>query len=343
MFTRKDFDYVIKHNHSFALISHAKPDWDAIGSILWLWWLLESLWKSVVYHTPTHIPKQLQFVPWWQKISSSFTYQTYDVIIFCDEPNPFKSKDSVIVGYEKYFDKHLTLSIDHHIGWIEYTTHTIKEITRVSTSDMVAEYILDYHPHFINKDSFTALLMGIITDSGSYRRPSTTAQTLQLSSRLIEKWADLAYVQYHCANIWSFANLELAKIILHNIVKLDHFVYTRIDLESIINLWLEQEDIQSSFELIRQIPFCGACAHFVIKKDKDNQQIIWCSLRSNNTSIDLNVIAKQFGWGGHKSAAWCIFHCTSNPQKSIIDAAHHINNAISTQLKQNTNIPVVSI
>ena len=55
---------IIEANQTFLMMSHVSPDGDAIGSIVALGHVLESMGKTVYYRNEDGVPSSLAFLPY---------------------------------------------------------------------------------------------------------------------------------------------------------------------------------------------------------------------------------------------------------------------------------------
>ena len=101
---------VFKKAHSVIIVSHDRPDGDALGSALALGMALVSLGKKVDYFNKDAVPRNLSFLASSKKISSVLKRKEYDVacIVDCDSPERVGGRFAEFAGYKKL------VVIDHH-------------------------------------------------------------------------------------------------------------------------------------------------------------------------------------------------------------------------------------
>jgi phosphoesterase RecJ-like protein len=148
----------------------------------------------------------------------------------------------------------------------------------------------------------TAIYTGILTDSGSFRFPKTTAQTHEIIAHLLRLGVDNTSIYDHIHHQNSLESIGLLGRALQNLKclpkekscyitlsqeDLDEFSYKKGDTEGLVNYGLTIKDI--NFAVI-----------FIEQKD---EKIIKISFRSKG-DFDVNEFAKKyFNGGGHKNAA----------------------------------------
>jgi phosphoesterase RecJ-like protein len=102
-------------HQSFAVVSHVRPDGDAIGSILALGHALEQMGKSVRYLNNDGCPESLAFLPGSEKVEVSSEAKNVDieVAITLDTAAHARLGESSL---EAIKDAKMTINIDHHIS-----------------------------------------------------------------------------------------------------------------------------------------------------------------------------------------------------------------------------------
>ena len=168
--------------------------------------------------------------------------------------------------------------------------------------------------HFINKLGYKNLIdssiskciyAGIMTDTGSFKFPSTTHVTHEVVSTLLK--TGISHSEIH-NQVYDNNRLERIKLLSFALEKikvienlntcyitlsqkeLNKFSYKKGDTEGIVNYGLS----------IKNIKFAA------IFTENSNENIIKISLRSRG-SFDVNKFSKEvFGGGGHKNAAGAI-------------------------------------
>ena len=141
-----------------------------------------------------------------------------------------------------------------------------------------------------------------MTDTGSFRFPSTTSETHQIISKLIEKGANNSEIHQKIYDTFSYNRLKLLGIALKNIEKLDSFPYVIITLS-------QKELDECSFKngdtegfVNHGLSIKGISLSVILIENKEDN-IIKISFRSKG-DFPANIFAeKYFNGGGHQNAA----------------------------------------
>ena len=291
-----------------AIIPHRSPDGDAMGSTLALYHFLLKLNHMPTVIAPNDFPNFLAWLP------ASETVLIYEN----DKPNTTKILNEAEIVFTLDFNAlHRTgemehvlnklsvpiIMIDHHQKPDDYAAYTYSNTSFGSTCEMIYNFISFLgKKELIDKTVATCIYTGIVTDSGSFRFPSTTSTTHQIVSELIEKEIENSEIHTHLFDNNSYNRLQLLGRALQNMKvipeyktsyialsqkELDEFYHEKGDTEGIVNYGLT----------IKGIVFA---AIFIEHRDEN---IIKISFRSQG-NFDVNQFARDnFNGGGHINAA----------------------------------------
>lgn len=304
--TLNELKEVLKTNPHIFIVTHKSPDGDAMGSSLGLSGALKSAGCTVDVVAPTEYSS---FLAWmkgnedvlvWGEHNEGIKYSVNKAdLIFCLDFNALHRIDEV--GDLVAAAKGKKVMIDHHQQPDNFADLTISNTGASSTAEMVYTFLeeigLDHH---IDADLGEALYCGIMTDTGSFRFPSTTQTTHDVAGKIIAKGANHAMVHRRIYDSNTETRLRVIGHCLstmevvpeHNvtIIKLSKQEYLDFniqkgDTEGIVNYGLSMPEIK--------------CSVFF----KEDKGIIKISFRSKD-DIDVNAFArKYFSGGGHVNAA----------------------------------------
>ena len=293
---------------SIVIVSHKNPDGDAIGSSLGLYHFLEKFGHVVTVIMPNEYPDFLKWMPGENGIlkQDSQTKECDDLIqkadlIFTLDFNALHRAGNMETVLAK--SDAVKIMIDHHQEPDGYAAYTFSDIHMSSTCEMVYHFIdmldgLDT----IDANVATCLYAGIMTDTGSFRFPSTTSKTHRVIANLIESGANNAEIHNNIYDANSFERLQLLGCALNNLKvipesrtayftlsqeELNKYNYKKGDTEGVVNYGLSLKNIVLS-------------AIFIEDKQEG---IIKISLRSKG-HFSVNEFSRaHFNGGGHINAA----------------------------------------
>jgi phosphoesterase RecJ-like protein len=291
-----------------AIIPHRSPDGDAMGSTLGMYHFLSKLGHEPIVIAPNDFPEFLAWLP------GSETVMIYEK----DKPAATKVlQDAELIFVMDFNALHRTgemehvlgkltapfIMIDHHQKPDTFARYTYSDTVFGSTCEMLFNFIgfLKLHK-LIDYTIATCIYTGIVTDSGSFRFPSTTSTTHRIVADLIDIGIENGKVHSLLFDNNSYESLQLLGCALRNLTvlpggqvsyitltqaELDSHNYVKGDTEGIVNYGLS----------IKGVNFT---AIFI---EHNDENIIKISFRSKG-SFDVNKFAREhFHGGGHINAA----------------------------------------
>tara|TARA_B100000809_G_scaffold263627_1_gene317323 strand:+ start:9460 stop:10518 length:1059 start_codon:yes stop_codon:yes gene_type:complete len=292
-----------------VLVAHKNPDGDAIGSTLAMQHYLISKGHTARTVLPNDVP---EFLKWSPGIDTVYKYDKQNKqsknaidgseIIFLLDFNAFhRVGDDMQKALEEY--KGTFIMIDHHQQPDSVSEFIYSDTSICSTCQMVYHFIdMLGDVDLIDANMATCMYTGIMTDTGSFRFPSTTSTTHKIIGDLIDKGADNAKIHDEVFNTSSYSSLQLMGVALTNLVimpefhaayitlsqqELDTYNYKKGDTEGLVNYGLS----------IKGIYFA---AIFI---EDEEQNIIKISLRSKGNFSVNKFSRNHFNGGGHDNAA----------------------------------------
>ena len=302
-----DLKNILTTTKKIVITTHKSPDGDAIGASLALFQYLKKLNKEVVVIVPDSFPEFLN----WMSESSTIIYQDSQEelanqliqnadLIFTLDCNGLDRIGGLSIPVAK--SKAYKIVIDHHQDPKEFADHYIVDVACCSTSQLIYEFIENLGDlALIDKEIGACIYCGIMTDTGSFRYPSTTSKTFLIISNLValgvegSKIHERVYDTYseHRLRLIGYALTEKMKVfpelnsayISLSQKELNQFNFKKGDTEGLVNYMLSINGIKFAILITEKV---------------DN---ISLSFRSKE-DFYVNKIANQhFNGGGHIYAA----------------------------------------
>lgn len=301
--TDKRIDDFVKNAATVAISGHIKPDGDCIGSVLALYNYLTvncpekrvdvyledpgSKYRILKGYDRVHFPGEDGKDP--------APVQAYDVMITLDCSTLERLGDA-----RKYFQAagH-TICLDHHVSNPGFADENYI-YGDLSSASEVLYYFLD--PGKLNQDMAVCLYTGIISDTGVFKYPATSPETMRVAANLMELGIPAEYLidELFYGKTWN-ENRILGYAVNNSILTCDGKVIysyiTRRKMEEFHVTSRELEGIVPQLRLTRGVQ----CAVFLYETDQHQYKV---SLRSI-APFDVNEVASAFGGGGHVRAAGC--------------------------------------
>ena len=278
-----------------AVLGHARPDGDCLGSQVALCRLLQALGKEATVVNNDKAPRIL--TPFIGDTPYLLPEQ-YDVsaatAVVCD------SADHARIGQTlaKRFPKTL-ICIDHHITNNGYSIDNFIDYKSAATCEILAGMIFDCNMP-IDITMADALYVGIITDTGMFRFPSTTNRVFQIASRLL----DVGVQPGRISNlIYESESPAKIKLLQHFLASMKQEFNGRICIGTLPNgiyeaCGAETDDSEGLVDYAR----CIAGVDIGVLLEERGTEVKG-SLRAKAPEMRVDQIAALFGGGGHACAA----------------------------------------
>ncbi len=297
---------LFKTKDQFLLLIHHSPDGDSIASGLALAQALRSMEKQVDIVCADPIPPAFHFLPHIQTIRRDFLLGDYEVVVTLD------CGDIRRTGFSKRLKelvrkkKRLLINIDHHAknDLHALATHNYVDPHAAATAVLVHDLVRDLGIK-IDYRIATCLLTGLYTDTGGFKHPNTTPETLQLASELLTYGARLKDITRHIAQLSTVPRLKLWGIALSRIQHHHHFdiISTFLTFHDLLQVGASEADIGGIASLLATIPAQIAIIVFQLP-----DKTIQVRMRTKNRAIDLDSLASYLGGGGQRRAAGFVLH-----------------------------------
>ncbi len=287
---------------------HQKPDGDAMGSSLALYHFLIQQDHKVTVISPTN---WASFLNWMPDARMVLNYERDTAkadeaisnaeIIFCLDFNTLsrtKRMENVLGSASA-----IKVLIDHHQQPQESAfNYGISDTKKSSTAEMVYDFIKNSpYPDKLNLQSSECLYAGVMTDTGSFRFPSTSASVHRMIADLMDKGLEHSPVHEHLFDNFSENRFRFIGNVLLNRMEVLYEYNTALiaipqldlikyeiktgDTEGLVNFPLSIQGIK--------------LAAIIIDRGEERK----CSFRSKG-GFDVNTFArKYFDGGGHFNAA----------------------------------------
>lgn len=195
------------------------------------------------------------------------------------------------------------IMIDHHQQPGDYASVVYSNTAMSSTAEMVFHFIKSLEPEAeISKEMATCLYAGIMTDTGSFRFPSTSPTTHRVIADLMESGAENSTIHENIFDTNTPDRIKLLATAFENMQILNEFrtAFITLSQEELDRNNFKKGDTEGFVNYglsIENIVFA------VIFIENAQENLVKISFRSKG-SFSVNEFArKYFGGGGHNNAA----------------------------------------
>ena len=284
----------LKAARQVLVISHQRPDGDAIGSLLAIGLALINEGKNVQMVLKDGVPDNYRFLTGSELVTTKPSGK-FDYIIVVDSAEVERT-DTDFNGYDTP-----DLNIDHHKTNNYFAKINLIESQAVATAEILARSLPDFGLH-ITKPIANALLAGIITDTIGFRTTNVYSQVLRMVADLMDLGGDLTDTYYKTMVEQSLAAARYWGAGLSKIQMEDGLVWTTLSLKDRRAAGYPARDDADLIKILSAIE--GAkVAVILTEQEAGYVKISWRLCGSSDSDLDVSDIAQNFGGGGHKAAA----------------------------------------
>ncbi|MES2219696.1 MAG: bifunctional oligoribonuclease/PAP phosphatase NrnA [Acidobacteriota bacterium] len=285
----------IRQRQRFLLTSHARPDGDAVGSLLALWMALSAMGKQAEMQLFDPVPVIYGTLPAADQIrqfAGPMVGFEPDAVIFLECDSVERSR------LEGLRDRFL-INIDHHtsgtpfasVNWIDTRASAVAEMVyRLAVAAKVK----------VTPAMATCLYTALLSDTGSFCYEGTDASTFALAKDLVDMGATPARIAEDLYFSNPLSKMRLLGTALTNLQRDGSVAWLWVAYDDMVRLGASDEDALGIVNYA--IGISGVEVAFFLREMADHR--IRVSLRSKST-VRVTPVAEQFGGGGHENASGC--------------------------------------
>ena len=290
-------DQVLKHieqRDAFLLTSHARPDGDAVGSLLALYQMLREMGKRARIVMSDAVPLIYTPLPYANVIEHApqvpLDAPGCAIILECDSVQRTR-----LQGLEKRF----LINIDHHTSARDFADVNWIDDRACAVAEMV--FRLACHAGIrITPEMATCLYTAVLTDTGSFCFGGTNAHTFEIAVNLVRSGANPVAIAQHVYFSNPTSKMRLLGAALTNLHREGALAYMHISLAEMERSGGLEEDCEGIVNYALGID--GVEVALFFRELSDGRYRV--SLRSKG-HVNVASVAEKFGGGGHNCASGC--------------------------------------
>lgn len=306
----------LRAHQTFAVLSHVRPDGDALGSQLALGLSLRQLGKDVRIWNEEGMLEKYRFLPNADLLTKPPTEpQDVDVVVALD--TAIQNRLGTTVASIK--SAKLWINIDHHPSNPGYGDLVYINPNAPATGEILFELIKDQKLP-IDRAIAENLFVAISTDTGSFQYPNTTARTFEIAAELVRAGIDVGRVSQLIYENYPRRRVELLRDLLGTMRfdANDRIASFKLSLASAKKLGVLPEDNEGLIDHLRAIR--GVIVAIFFEELSDGK--VRVSMRSKSKKVNVCAICEKFGGGGHVLAAGARVRGTlEEVEKKILEEA----------------------
>ncbi|MGI8579947.1 MAG: DHH family phosphoesterase [Solirubrobacteraceae bacterium] len=284
------------------LVTHENPDGDALGSLVATQEILTALGKdSLMFMSADEfpLPYEYRFFPLDGLVSVPPDDLEERTMVFLDCGNIDRNPADVAQREGAHI-----LNIDHHhdntrFGSVDYV---------VPEASCTAEIVWDLRRGLGVEPTLPmaeALYVGLVTDTGKFMYENTGTRAHVMAAELIETGVDVHEIYRRIYEGIPYGKLALLARGLGRIERYDDgkLTLTRVSAEDFAEAGAEENFSEGIIDHLRSLKDTKVAALVRDRLGRGQEGQRKVSLRSSDERIDVSVIARAQGGGGHRQAA----------------------------------------
>ena len=299
---------LLEQPRKVVITMHQKPDGDAMGSTLGLYHFLNKFGHSCTVISPTNWATFLDWMPGCDLVLD-YESQTSKADVLIDDADWIFCLDFNVLSRTKRMEEKLTFAkgerilIDHHREpQTEVFAYGVSDVEKSSTAEMVYDFIINSgNADKIDSVIGECLYAGVMTDTGSFRFPSTKASVHKMVCDLKERGLEHSHVHEELYDNFLEGRFRFIGHVLLNRMEVFYEYNTAliaIPQADLIKFNVKTGDTEGLVNYALSIQGIRLAA-VIIDRGEERKS----SFRSKG-GFDVNTFArKYFNGGGHFNAA----------------------------------------
>lgn len=294
----------LRSSRRFLVTSHARPDGDAVGSVLAIGEVLEQMGCEVEMVLADPVPYIYRKLPGVERIRVRKTLQgvkpgaregeekTPVLVLECDS-----TERTGLSGFEG----RCIINVDHHASGRNFATLNWIDDDACAVASMVYRLAVAAGVE-ITPEMATCLYTAVLSDTGSFTYPGTNAATFALAHELVLRGANPSAIAREVYFSNPESKIRLLSRALLTLERRGGVAWAWVTQDVLAEAGAGTEDCEGVVNYL--IGMDGVeCAVFM--REVENRRQYRMSLRSKG-QLNVAAIAESFGGGGHRSASGCV-------------------------------------
>jgi phosphoesterase RecJ-like protein len=312
---------LVREGRRFLLTCHVLPDADAVGSMLGLSAVLRALGKDVYLYNRDPVPEQLQFLPGVEAVKSSVPVgASFDATFVTDTAArsllPRQFPPAAVTGP--------VVILDHHLAHDDFGDVIVRDVRACATAVVVMELATALGMRPLPPAASAPLYTALVADTGGFRYPGTTAETLRTAADLLDTGIDPWRVASHVFENWSMARMRLLGLAINAIdTELDGRVaIVTVPLTMLAQAGATDDMAEGLVEYGRMLKGVEIAIMLWERRPRSDETLVGStltrlSLRSAGMA-DVSRVAVALGGGGHRASAGATVTCDIGTARRMV-------------------------
>jgi phosphoesterase RecJ-like protein len=316
----------LRVGEKFLLTTHENPDGDALGSLVAMHEILNQMGKdNIMFMSAEEFPLPYEYrdLPLGDVSHELPPDAEERTIVFLDCGNI----DRMPVSFPRSEDTRI-LNIDHHHDNTHFGTANLV----IGSASCTAEIVYGMTPELgveLTLAIADALYVALVTDTGKFQYENTTAEAHRMAADLVDCGVDVHAVFRRLYENVPLAKLELLARVLSRVERFDggHLTMSYILRSDYEETGADENYSEGIVDHIRALEntIVAGLVRQQLKEGREGVNKV--SLRAATDDVDVSIIARKEGGGGHRQAAGF------STEKNRAELAEFVRAEIAAQLR----------
>jgi bifunctional oligoribonuclease and PAP phosphatase NrnA len=289
---------VLRQYERFVVLSHVRPDGDALGSQIAMGLALQKLGKQVKVWNEEGLLEKFSFLPGGELVSFPPNEpEDFDVVLALDTATRQRLGDNCLAAIGS---ARVWINIDHHPSNPRYGDLVHIDPVAPATGQILFE-LLQSQDLPLDEAIAENLFAAISTDTGSFQYPNTTARTFEIAADVLRCGIKVGELSQKLYESYPRRRIELLRVLLDR-MRFDaggKVASFSLPISIAHELGAIPEDNEGLIDHLRAIQ--GVVIAIFFEELEDGK--VRVSMRSKDERADVCAICVSFKGGGHKLAA----------------------------------------
>jgi len=287
---------------NILLVTHDRPDGDALSSICSMMEFLQVNNKKYFAYCLDQPPYQFNFLPNVDRIifdKSQLDFSKHDLIIALDCGSLNRTNLAREISGRQSWQ--FVIEFDHHPRTDNYADLELREVSSSSTAEVLYNFFKENSVRF-DKRLANCILTGILTDTGNLLYESTSEKTIKIASEMMIYGARFPII---LENTWRNKSLPAMRIwgeALSNlqINKYYNFAFSILTKDNLKETSATEEELEGIAGFLSNLYGVNGV---VFLRELEGKGKIKGSLRTTHPKVNISKLAEVLGGGGHRRAS----------------------------------------
>ncbi len=284
------------------LTTHERPDGDAVGSLAAMQQVLAAIGKDALAFLAADefpLPYEYRFIRLGGLVTEPPEDLCERVLVFLDCGNIDRTPADVLKH-----EHHRILNIDHHHDNTRFGTVNLVVPEASCTAEIVFGLATELGAEITPRIA-DALYVGLVTDTGRFMYENTTPAAHRMAADLIDAGVDAHGVYRRLFEDLPFSRLELLTRALQGVARYENgsitmAMLTRSDYEQTGAFETDSEGVVDHLRAVEGTKVAVLVRELLADDRRGRRKV---SLRATDGKVDVSLIARNLGGGGHRQAA----------------------------------------